>query len=224
LRTHTRRETKKSLRGRATPLIIGSFLIMGVSGIVMFVHVETTMAKVIHEWAGWVMVAGAVAHLVLNWRAFTSYFKRPLATGIMAASAVLLALSFLPGGPAQSTGDITRTAIAALSGGQIGTLAEFAGSDTETALAELGAAGFEVHSDDTPARRSGGDRMAQVVIITTIFTRQPPIPRPRQGRDPSWSSADLATPPAKPRPMSAPQGVEAVTRNRDGAPWARRIV
>jgi len=214
----------KSLRSRATPLIIGSFLIMSVSGVLMFFHVETTLMKVIHEWAGWVMGAGAVAHLAVNWRAFITYFKRPLATGIMGVSAVLLALTFLPIGPEQSTGEITRTAMGALSGGQIETLAELAGSDTETVLAELGAAGFEVHSDDTPARRSGGDRMAQVVIITTIFTRQPPIPRPRQGRNPSWSSADLATPPAKPRPMSAPQGVGAVTRNRDGAPWARRIV
>ena len=51
----------KSLRLWATPLIVGSFLIMGVSGVLMFFHLETTLMKVVHEWAGWAMVAGAVA-------------------------------------------------------------------------------------------------------------------------------------------------------------------
>ena len=160
----------KSLRSWATPLIIGSFLIMGVSGILMFFHVETTLMKVIHEWAGWIMVAGAVAHLVLNWRAFTTYFKRPLATGIMGVSAVLLALTFLPIGPDQNTGNITRAAMGALSGGQIETLAELAGSDTGTALAQLGAAGIDAGPNDTPQSLSGGNRMVQMEIITTIFS------------------------------------------------------
>ena len=160
----------KTLRSWATPLIIGSFLIMGVSGILMFFHVETMLMKVVHEWAGWIMVSGAFAHLVLNWRAFTTYFRRPLATGIMGVSAALLALTFLPVGPDQTSRDITRIAMGVLSGGQIETLAELAGSDTDTVLAELGAAGIDASADDTPQGLAGGNRMAQMQIITTIFS------------------------------------------------------
>ncbi len=160
----------KTLRGWATPTIIGSFLIMAVSGILMIFHVETILMKVIHEWAGWIMVAGAVAHVVLNWRAFTSYFKRPLATGIIGISAVLLALTVLPIGSDQNPSDITRVAMGALSGGQIATLAELAGSDTDTVLAQLGANGFDANPEDTPQSLAGGNRMAQLEIITTIFS------------------------------------------------------
>jgi len=73
----------KSLRSWATPLRAGRFLIMGVSRHLTVLHVETAVMKVIHEWAGWIMVAGAIAHIVLTWRAFTTYFKRPLATRFM---------------------------------------------------------------------------------------------------------------------------------------------
>jgi len=159
----------KTLRSWATPLIIGSFLLMGVSGTLMFFHAETTLMKVVHEWAGWLMLLGAGAHVVLNWRAFTTYFKRPAALGIMVVSAALLAFTFLPIGPAQNTGDLTRIAMGALSGGQIETLAELAGSDIDSVLAELGAAGFEADATDTPNRLSGGDRFAQMEILTTIF-------------------------------------------------------
>lgn len=160
----------KSLRSWATPLIIGSFLIMGVSGALMFFHAETTLMKVVHEWAGWAMVIGAVAHLALNWRAFTTYFKRPLATGIMGLSAVVLALTFLPVSGPEGGGDFTRTAMRALSGGEIGTLAALSGTDTETVLAQLGAAGVEARATDTPASLSHGDRGAEMQILSTIFS------------------------------------------------------
>lgn len=169
-RMRAKKKTRKSLRKWATPLIVGSFLVMGASGVAMFFHAETTLMKVLHEWAGWVMVFAAGAHLVLNWRAFTTYFKRPLAAGIMGAGAVVLGLTLLPIGSAQDTGDITQLAMGALSGGQIETLAKLAGADTETVLEQLGAAGIAAQATDTPRSLSAGDRMAQMEIITAIFS------------------------------------------------------
>ncbi|MCB1328761.1 MAG: DUF4405 domain-containing protein [Maritimibacter sp.] len=160
----------KSLRRWATPLIIGSFLIMGVSGVLMFFHAETTLMKVVHEWAGWLLLVGAVAHVALNWRAFTLYFKRPLATGIMGVSAVMLALTFLPVSGPEGGGDFTRTAMRALSGGEIGTLAALSGTDTDSVLAALGATGVAASATDTPAGLSHGDRGAEMQILATIFS------------------------------------------------------
>lgn len=161
----------KSLRSWATPLIIGSFLVMGASGVLMFFHAETALMKVVHEWAGWLMVVGAAAHLALNWRAFTTYFRRPLASGIMGASALVLALTFLPLSGPDAGGDFTRTAMMALSGGEIGTLAELAGTDTDTVLAELGAAGIAARAQDTPRSLSSGDRETEMTILGTIFAQ-----------------------------------------------------
>lgn len=41
-----------SLRKWATPLTIGSFLLMGVTGILMFFHLDIGLNKLAHEWAG----------------------------------------------------------------------------------------------------------------------------------------------------------------------------
>ncbi|MCB1357423.1 MAG: DUF4405 domain-containing protein [Maritimibacter sp.] len=160
----------KSLRSWATPLIIGSFLIMGVSGTLMFFHAETTLMKVVHEWAGWLLLVGAVSHVALNWRAFTLYFKRPVAAGIMGAGAVILALTLVPVSGPEGGGDFTRTAMRALSGGEIATLAALSGADTDSVLAQLGAAGFEARATDTPASLAKGDRGTEMRILSTILS------------------------------------------------------
>ena len=62
----------------------------------MFFHLDTATMKTFHEWAGFILVAAVVAHVVLNWRAFTLYFKRPLAQLIMVLGVVALGATFVP--------------------------------------------------------------------------------------------------------------------------------
>jgi len=160
----------KSLRSWATPLTIAAFLVMGVTGVMMFFHVNTTLGKVLHEYASWLMVIGVGVHLVLNWRAFLTYFKRPVPATIMGAGALLLAVTFLPIGPnTGSLGEIDRIAMGALMGGQIETLAELAGQEAEAVLARLSENGFDATAADTPRGLSAGDRMAQAKIVATVF-------------------------------------------------------
>lgn len=78
------------LRRYATPLTIGTFLITGVTGTLWYFHIITNAGRWLHEIIGLAMMAAVVLHLVLNWRAFTTYFKRPMAIAIMAISAVAL--------------------------------------------------------------------------------------------------------------------------------------
>lgn len=40
-------------RNWATPLTIGSFLLMAVTGLLMFFHLDTGLNKAAHEWLGW---------------------------------------------------------------------------------------------------------------------------------------------------------------------------
>lgn len=82
----------KLLRIWATPLTIAAFIVMGATGVLMFLHLDSGLNKVVHEWAGWAMVIGVVAHVVLNWRAFSTYFRRPIARVMMAAGVVVLGL------------------------------------------------------------------------------------------------------------------------------------
>ena len=160
----------KSLRKWATPLTVATFLIMGVTGTLMFFHLETTLGKVIHEWAGWLMLAGVGAHLVLNWRPFTTYLKRPLAMGIMGGGALLLAVTFLPIGPTGG-GNPMMAVMQAMETAELETVIALSGKDLDTGLAALKDAGFDAGADKTLGDLSGGNRGMQFQVIETLFTR-----------------------------------------------------
>ena len=85
-----------NIRAWATPLTIGAFLLSGVTGILMFFHLDSGLNKAAHEWLSWALVAGVGLHLAANFRAFKGYLKRPRAMAVVAAFAVLLGVSFLP--------------------------------------------------------------------------------------------------------------------------------
>lgn len=169
-------ETGMKLRSWATPLVVGSFLLMGVTGVLMFFHLETTTMKLVHEWAGFVLVAGAVAHLALNWRAFTTYFKRPLARGIMALGVVVLGLTFVPGiipGATEGAGLGPRVVMEAMGNARIEVLAELAGKTPETLLAQLQAAGIEGAAVGKTAKAvaGGNGEMLREILNTALVTQ-----------------------------------------------------
>ena len=161
-----------SLRAWATPLIIGSFLIMAVSGVAMFFHVEIGAMKGVHEWAGLVMAAAGVAHVVLNWRAFTLYFKRPIANAIMAAGAVVLGLSAAISGEGAS-GNPVVAVMGAMGNARLEQLASLTGEEPGALAARLQAGGYAVTGpDETVGALAEGDRGKQGAILSAIFSTQ----------------------------------------------------
>jgi hypothetical protein len=155
-----------SLRQWATPLTIGSFLLMAVTGILMFFHVDIGLNKLAHEWAGWIMVAGVLAHVVLNWRAFSVYFKRPMARVIMAVSALVLAGSFAP---VSGGGSPVRPVMMAVAQAPVATVIELSGVPAREALSRLSAAGFDATPETSLSVLTGGDREKQMQILSLLF-------------------------------------------------------
>lgn len=162
----------KSLRPWATPLTVATTLITLVTGVFLFFHYSPGLTRVSHEWIGMAMVVAVFAHLLLNWRAFTTYFKRRVPLTLMGLGAVAMAATVLVSPPAREGGPSgVRAAIEAMNGARIETLAELAGKDTEAVLASLGAAGIAAGATDTVAALAGGDREAQDRIVGVIFAR-----------------------------------------------------
>jgi len=157
----------KTLRKWATPLTIGSFLVMAVTGILMFFHLDTGLNTVAHEWLGWAMVAAVAAHLVVNARAFTLYLRKPLGRAVIGAFAIMLALSFLPLGGESNDG--RRLMLRAAGNARIETLVEMSGAPLQAALNRLSEGGFTVQPDQTLAEAAGGDRERQGEILSVIF-------------------------------------------------------
>ena len=159
----------KTLRQWATPLTIGSFLLMAVTGILMFFHLDTGLNKVAHEWLGWAMVAAVGAHLIVNSRAFTLHFRKPAGRLAIGAFAAVLALSFLPLGG--ETSDGRRLMLQAAGNARIETLIEMSGADLQTGLTRLSEGGVAAQPGQTLTEAAGGDRERQSEILSVIFAK-----------------------------------------------------
>jgi hypothetical protein len=137
------------LREWATPLTIGAFFLMSVTGVVMFFHLDTGLNKVAHEWLGWVMVAGVGAHAAANWSAFKRYFlANRTARLIIGLSLVVLAGSFvgLPGGRQGQPPQVM--ALKAVTKAPISAVAPLSGRTAGQVLQDLARAGINLPNTD----------------------------------------------------------------------------
>ena len=86
----------KKLRAWVTPITIGSFLLLGVTGLLMFFKVRGGLIVVAHEWLSPIFVVGACLHIWLNWGAVRANLSRARGIIIVGLFAALLAFSVAP--------------------------------------------------------------------------------------------------------------------------------
>jgi hypothetical protein len=157
------------MREWATPLTIGAFALMSVTGVLMFFHRDAGFNRLAHEWTGLVLVAAVVVHVFANWISFQRYFFGKLAgRGLIALGVVVLAISFIPlGGQGVSPPGLAMRAIVKA---PIGSVATLAGRPTEAVLADLAAAGLTLPGPDaTLDSVVKGDRELQGRAMRALF-------------------------------------------------------
>lgn len=84
-------------RNYITPFISLVFLVVGLSGVLMFFHLFDGYTEVVHEYMGIFFVVCAVSHIILNWRGLRSHFGKkvfiPALLGVLSVSIVFIVLS-----------------------------------------------------------------------------------------------------------------------------------
>lgn len=164
----------KISREWATPLTIGAFALMVVTGVLMFFHLETGLNKLAHEWLGWVLVVGAAAHVSVNWICFKRYFiNSQTGRAILAASLVLIACTFISppglhnGGPPPPV-----LAFQALTKAPLSNVAYLTGRPVEQMMDELSKAGIQVPNADTSLESvAAGDRKLMSKAVAIVLNR-----------------------------------------------------
>jgi len=63
-------------RTMLSPLVLTTFLVVGISGVLLAFHVKTGGIKALHEWIGYAFMAAGMLHLAINWRTFASYVRQ----------------------------------------------------------------------------------------------------------------------------------------------------
>lgn len=59
-----------------TPFISLVFLVVGLSGVLMFFHLFDGYTEIVHEFLGLFFIVCAVFHIILNWKALKIHFKK----------------------------------------------------------------------------------------------------------------------------------------------------
>ena len=159
-----------SLRTWATPLTIGLFAIMGVTGLLMFFEAETGFNKLLHEWAGLVMATAVTLHVVVNWAPFKRYLgSSNLARAIIAACVLALAASFTPQPDKGSGGRPIARIYQTVLNAPLSNVAALRGETPDELIARLKAAGFEVQdSQTTIVTLTNGDREQQEKAVSAL--------------------------------------------------------
>lgn len=87
-------------RSWISPFIAFTFILMSITGILMFFHLRGPSINLIHEWSGIAFAVGAVIHALINLKVLIKYFSRPSAIAVFVFCALLLiAIVFGPKPP-----------------------------------------------------------------------------------------------------------------------------
>jgi len=162
-----------NLRKWATPLTFATFLAVGVTGVLQFFHAGSSLSRVAHEWIGFAVVGAVLFHVMLNWRPFTLYLKRPLAGFIMVMGVVLTiatSVSLTPAGAAPQLNP--GMVFGALQRAPISAVAQVGGQDPAELIQRLEQAGYSVSPDQSITQIAAGDDAAARNILSMAFIRE----------------------------------------------------
>jgi hypothetical protein len=143
------------LRSWVTPITIGSFVLLGITGLLMLVNIRGGLIVVAHEWLSPIFVCGACLHIRLNWGAVRASLSRARGIVIVGLFAALLAVSVAPFERAREIAwehghgreEIGPRAADLLIQARVSTLAELTGRTPQQLRDSLGLLGVRVTSD-----------------------------------------------------------------------------
>lgn len=163
-----------TFREAATPLTIGSFLIIAVTGILMFFHLDSGLNKLAHEWIGWAMLAAVALHASVHFKSFSRYFTRPRALAVIGVSVLLLAASFAsPAGKASKPSHILAAQV--VLDAPIRLVADMTGRNSSAIVQDLASAGFAASEDVSLRSVAGKGREEQMKVLGIALAKAPPL-------------------------------------------------
>lgn len=162
----------KTSRKWATPLTAGSFIVLAVTGLLMFFHFDRGLNHFAHEWIGWVLLLGVLCHVTANFRAFKQHLSGRLGQVLLLVFIVILGLSFIR--PVErDRGPGWAQPVKALGAMQFKDLAYVAHMTTAQVRERLKKANFEPTSDDQSIQELVGHNLKkQVRALSVIFPDQ----------------------------------------------------
>jgi hypothetical protein len=160
-----------SMKSWATPLATATFIILAVTGTLMFFKVEAGFIKPVHEWLSWAMSAGVILHIIANWKSFTGYFLRKPARAIIGTGLLVTLLAiFIPEGEQSNP---RMNMIRALESARLETVAEVVDQKSETIMEKLGSKGITVGKASMSIREIASNNNKKEMEVLALIFDQP---------------------------------------------------
>jgi hypothetical protein len=167
------------LKSWAGPLTIGSFFVVALTGILMLMHVNFGMTRMMHEAVSCVFVVAAVLHVLVNWNVFCSYFRKLVGVSVIAAFILLAIVSFMsrgrPMGHASFMGPLV-----ALQESSLNLVAQVAKRDLQSVTDELKAKGIDIRDAEQTiaAIASNNGRPPMEILALIVGNKAAPSQEP----------------------------------------------
>lgn len=68
--------SRKEIKTKLNPSLGLTFLISGVTGVLLLFHIKSGGIKFLHEWISVAFLVLCVLHLIINWKIFAAFMKR----------------------------------------------------------------------------------------------------------------------------------------------------
>ncbi len=160
----------KLQRDWVTPITMGAFGLLAVTGVLMFFHLDSGLNETAHQWLSWVLIAGVAMHAAVNWAGVKRHLAGWRARAALTVFALLLAASFLPLGGKGEPPFVPP--LRALADAPLPVLAQVAQTSPGELRARLQRAGVDVRSDaDTVHALVGDDTRAQIRVLGQVLAR-----------------------------------------------------
>ncbi len=158
----------KIVRNLATPLIAAAFIVSASTGLMIFFDFEPGIVEPVHEWMSWVLVSGALLHLLVNWKAFTGYLRRKTGGVFIGGAVVLALLSLYPWVGEEEDG--RKKAVKFLEKASLVTVSGVAGTGLDQLLEKLSGSGIAVRdSRDSIEEIAEQNNMEEKALFGVIF-------------------------------------------------------
>lgn len=131
------------LRRYATAVTAATFIVVGVSGVLMFFHVGEGLLMGAHQWLGMLFVAAAVFHVVRNATAFTKLMAKTR-TKVLFAVVGLASVFFMTMAGVNGGGNPMKAFVGVAGEAPIATLAPVLGLETGELVARFKAEGISI--------------------------------------------------------------------------------
>jgi hypothetical protein len=157
----------------ATPLTIGAFILMACTGLLMFFHASMGLNKEVHQWLGWALVGGVMAHVWANFSSFRRYLSKPQAWLVAGTFVLILVVSFFIQ-EEEDGGSPAKRASQAVLAAPLSAIAPLAHTTAPALVDRLTRAGFKVTSSDQSLTSiTGPQRAPQMKALAVIFNDKP---------------------------------------------------